>query len=299
MGYSNMADVAFIGLGTMGLSMAKHIIKGGYSVVGYDISVDAMRAHVANGGIAATSAADAARGCAIIVTILPNGDIVHNVIFDTGGVIESASPDTLLIDMSTIDPCETDSIRKELKEHKIRMVEAPVGRTSDQAEIGKALFMVGAEPQDIEAARPILECMGDTIIDCGGPGMGSRMKIINNLMSTALNVLTAEVLTFSDNAGLNRDLAIEVMNGTTAGKGHMSTSYAARVLKDDLSPVFMVDLAKKDLDIALKFAKRVNSPLTMSTEAELIYSDAQKEGRGTQDWTAIYAMLREKYYLKK
>lgn len=294
-----MADVAFIGLGTMGLSMAKHIIKGGYSVVGYDTSPDAMSAHVVNGGIAAKSAAEAARGCTIIVTILPNGGIVHSAIFDTGGIIESAAPNTLLIEMSTIDPSETDLIRKQLNEHKIRMVEAPVGRTSDQAAIGKALFMVGGEPQDIEMARPILECMGDTIIDCGGPGMGSRMKIVNNLMSTALNVLTAEVLTFSDNVGLNRDLAIDVMNGTTAGKGHMSTSYPARVLKDDLSPVFMVDLAKKDLDIALNYAKKINSPLTMSAEAEIIYSDAQKEGRGAQDWTAIYAMLREKYYLKK
>jgi 4-hydroxybutyrate dehydrogenase/sulfolactaldehyde 3-reductase len=294
-----MADVAFIGLGTMGLSMAKYIIKGGYSVAGYDTSANAVSAHVANGGTAATSAADAARDCPIVVTILPNGSIVHSVIFDKGGVIESASSGTLLIEMSTIDPFETDSIRKQLQEHNIRMVEAPVGRTSDQAAVGKALFMVGGEPQDIEVARPILDCMGDTIIDCGGPGMGSRMKIINNLMSTALNVLTAEVLTFSDNVGLNRDLAIEVMSGTTAGKGHMSTSYQARVLKDDLSPVFMIDLAKKDLDIALSFAKRVNSPLMMSAEAELIYSDAQKEGRGAQDWSAIYAMLREKYYFKK
>jgi 4-hydroxybutyrate dehydrogenase/sulfolactaldehyde 3-reductase len=294
-----MVDVAFIGLGTMGLSMAEHIVKGGYSVAGYDKSAEAVNAHVANGGIASTSAADAAKDCPIIVTILPNGSIVHSAIFDEGGVIESALADALLIDMSTIHPFETDSIRKELKEHNIRMLEAPVGRTSDQAKIGKSLFMVGAEPQDIETARPILECMGDTIIDCGGPGMGSRMKIVNNLMSTAMNVLTAEVLTFSDNVGLDRDLAIDVMNGTTAGKGHMSTSYPAKVLKGDLSPLFMVDLAKKDLDIALSLANEINSPLPMSNEAETIYADAQNEGRGAQDWTAIYAMLSEKYHLNK
>ena len=191
----------------------------------------------------------------------------------------------LVIDMSTIHPFETDSIRNELHQHSIRMLEAPVGRTSDQAKIGKFLFMVGAESEDIKKAKPILDCMGDTIIDCGGPGTGSRMKIVNNLMSTAMNVLTAEVLAFSDNIGLNRDLAIAVMNGTTAGKGHMSTSQ--KVLKDDLSPLFMVDLAKKDLDIILNCAKEINSPLTMSDEAEKVYSQAQEEGRGAQDWTAI------------
>ena len=294
-----MADVAFIGLGTMGLPMAKHIVKGGFSVIGYDKSMDAVSAHVENGGIAASSAAEAAQNCPIIVTILPNGSIVDDAIFGKNGVIETISEGALVIEMSTIDPSETDSIRDKLNQHRIRMVEAPVGRTSDQAMIGKSLFMVGGEPQDIVIARPILDCMGDTIIDCGGPGMGSRMKIINNLMSTALNVLTAEVLTFSDKVGLNRDLAIEVMNGTTAGKGHLSTSYPARVLKDDLSPIFMVDLAKKDLDIALNFAKTTNAPLPMSNQAQLIYAEAQKEGRGTQDWTAIYAMLREKHYLQQ
>ena len=110
-------------------------------------------------------------------------------------------------------------------------------------------------------------------------------------MSTTLNVLTAQILTFSDAAGLDRDLTIKVLSGTPAGQGHLSTTYPAKVLKGDLEPAFMIDLAKKDLDIALKLSEDLNVPLTLATQAEKIYSDAQEAGRGGQDWTAIYDML--------
>ncbi len=287
-----MAEIAFIGLGTMGLGMAKNLIKGGHAVVGFDLSEGAIAAHAANGGGVAATAAEAAAGAEFVITMLPNGAIVRKAIFDGGGAAETMSSDALLIDMSTIHPLETDEIRKDLAAKGVSMVDAPVGRTSVEALAGKALFMVGAEKQDLEAARPILECMGDTIIDCGGPGAGSRMKIVNNLMTTTLNVLTAQVLTFSDATGLDRDLAIRVMGGTAAGKGHMNATYPNKVLKGDLEPAFMIDLAKKDLDIALALSEHLKVPLSLGTQAEKIYSEAQQAGRGGQDWTAIYDMLR-------
>jgi 4-hydroxybutyrate dehydrogenase/sulfolactaldehyde 3-reductase len=288
-----MTNVAFIGLGTMGLSMARNLIKNGHNVVGFDLSKDAMKTHSANGGSVASTAADAVVGAAIVITMLPNGNAVHDSIFKQGGVHETMATDALLIDMSTIHPSETDEIRKKLATRGIAMVDAPVGRTSVEARTGTSLFMVGAEKQDLETARPILECMGDTIIDCGGPGAGSRMKIVNNLMTTSLNVLTAQVLNFSDATGLDRDVALKVMGGTAAGKGHMSTTYPAKVLKGDLEPAFMIDLAKKDLDIALRLAGDLEVPLSLATQAEKVYSAAQEAGRGGQDWTAIYDMLHK------
>ena len=286
-----MANVGFVGLGTMGLAMAKNLMKGGHSVVGFDPSETAMNNHVLNGGKAAVSPAQAASGAEFVITMLPNGGIVRHAIFDFGGVVESMSKDAILIDMSTIHPAQTDAIRTDLAAKDIAMVDAPVGRTSVEAALGTSLFMVGAEKDDLEAVRPILACMGDTIIDCGGPGTGSRMKIVNNLMTTSLNVLTAQILTFSDATGLDRDLAISVMNGTAAGRGHLSTTYPAKVLKGDLTPAFMIDLAKKDLDIALTLSNELGVSLSLPTQAETIYAEAQKAGRGAQDWTAIYDML--------
>jgi 4-hydroxybutyrate dehydrogenase/sulfolactaldehyde 3-reductase len=291
-----MVEIAFIGLGTMGVVMAHNLMKKGHNVTGFDPAGTTMDQHVRNGGKKALSPAEASRGADFVITMLPNGKIVRHAIFDMAGAIEGMSDNALLIDMSTIHPMETDGIRNDLAAKSIAMVDAPVGRTSVEAAAGTSLFMVGAENEDFEKARPILECMGDTVIDCGGPGTGSRMKIVNNLMTTSLNVLTAQVLTFSDATGLDRDLAVSVMNGTAAGRGHMSTTYPAKVLKGDLTPAFMIDLAKKDLDIALALSNQLEVPLSLPTQAETIYADAQKAGRGGQDWTAIYDMLHKNQF---
>ena len=292
-----MANVAFIGLGTMGLAMARNIIEGGHRVAGYDTDPDAVANHVANGGSAASSPANTADGAEVIITMLPVGEVVKRVLFDASGVVETAGVASLVIDMSTINPIDTDEIRDGLAAQEIRMIDAPVGRTSEQAKTGNLLIMAGGSAADIEEAQPVFECMGDTVVDCGGPGMGARMKIINNLMSTVLNVLTAEALTLAESSGLDRNLAIEVMSGTAAGLGHMSTTYPAKVLKNDISPAFMIDLAKKDLGIAITLSETLGVPLALAGMAEAVYANAHDEGRGAQDWTALYEMLRQKYVL--
>jgi len=290
-----MTDVAFIGLGTMGIAMARNIIEGGHRVAGYDTNPQAVTDHCANGGIAATSPAAAADGAQIVITMLPMGDVVKSALFDESGVAETLEPGALVIDMSTINPSETDAIRTTLSTKSIRMIDAPVGRTSRHAITGELLIMAGGESKDIEQARSVLECMGDAIVDCGGPGMGSRIKIINNLMSTVLNVLSAEVLTLAEATGLDRDLTVDVLNGTTAGQGHLSTTYQNKVLKNDLSPDFMIDLAHKDLGIAIEVSKELSVPLALANKAEAVYAEAHDKNRGSEDWTAIYAMLRDKY----
>tara|TARA_B100001057_G_scaffold246005_1_gene246338 strand:- start:701 stop:1585 length:885 start_codon:yes stop_codon:yes gene_type:complete len=293
-----MAKIGFIGLGAMGLCMARNLISGGHKVIGFDLSKVAMDAHIKNGGEIAFSAAEASAGANFVIAMLPNGDAVKRAALGPSGVAEKLPKDGLFIDMSTIHPIETDQIRQDLREKSISMVDAPVGRTSVEAELGKSLFMVGADKCDFEAVQPILACMGDTFIDCGGPGTGSRMKIVNNLMTTSLNVLTAQVLTFSEATGLDQNIALEVMGGTAAGRGHMSTTYPSKVLRGDLEPAFMIDLAKKDLDIAIKFSETLSVPISLAVQAEKIYAEAQADGRGRQDWTAIFDMLQKKQHSK-
>ena len=293
-----MTKIGFIGLGAMGLCMARNLLSSGHKVIGFDFSKVAMDAHIKNGGEIAISAAEASAEANFVITMLPNGDAVKQTALGPNGVAEKLPKGSLFIDMSTIHPLETDQIRQELQDQNISMVDAPVGRTSVEAELGKSLFMVGAEKCDFEAVQPILACMGDTFIDCGGPGTGSRMKIVNNLMTTSLNVLTAQVLTFSEATGLDQNVALEVMGGTAAGRGHMSTTYPSKVLRGDLEPAFMIDLAKKDLDIAIKFSETLGVPISLSIQAEKIYTDAQADGRGRQDWTAIFDMLQKNQHSK-
>jgi 4-hydroxybutyrate dehydrogenase/sulfolactaldehyde 3-reductase len=274
--------------------MARNLLRGGHAVAGFDLHAAALEQHVAHGGSAAVSAAEAARGAEVVFTMLPTGTDVHRALFAAGGAAEGMAPGTLVIDMSTVHPRESDAIRSELAELMIAMVDAPVGRTSAHAHTGELLVMVGGEPGDLERARPLLALLGDPIVDCGGPGTGARLKIVNNFLSIGLNVLTAEALTLAESSGLSVPLAIDVMSGTAAGQGHMATTYPNKALAGDLSPAFMLALAAKDLRLALAWGEDLESPLDLGRAALATYQEALDADRGGLDWTAIYPFLRER-----
>lgn len=284
--------VGFIGLGTMGAPMATNLLAAGYCLRAYDLRSDAVEKLEKLGAVAASSVVDACRDADVVITMLPNGDNVESALFDSNTV--AAIPKrALYIDMSTILPSVTDRIGQRLAKQGVAMIDAPVGRSSQHAVDGKLLIMVGGSAKDVEYAKPLLDVMGDTIVHCGPLGAGERMKIVNNYMSISLNVLTAESLLLAQQCGLDAEQARQVMLGTVAGQGHMGTTYPAKVLKGDVSPGFMVDLAHKDLGLALETAAQLNSPVLMGSVAREIYGLARAKGRGRQDWTSLYTMMRE------
>lgn len=287
-----MSSIGFIGLGQMGSPMAANLIKGGHTLKVFDISKEAVQKLVDQGATAVDSPAAAAQDVEFIVTMLPNGALVKSTVFGENSITSTMSKDALLIDMSTIHPLETDALVKEMTAKGFEMMEAPVGRTSVQAMTGDLLILAGGSKAQIAKAQPLFECMGNETIDAGGPGMGIRVKIINNYMSIALNALSAEAATLSEAIGLDFDTALSVMNGTPAGKGHFSTTWPGKVLAGDLSPAFMVDLAHKDLGIALDLANQVNVPMPCGAASRELYSITRAAGRGRQDWTSVFEQLR-------
>jgi 4-hydroxybutyrate dehydrogenase/sulfolactaldehyde 3-reductase len=287
-----MSKVCFIGLGTMGFPMARNLLQGGHELRVFDINADATAKFAGLGGHACKSPRDAAQGTDFVITMVPNSPHVRSALFDEAGAVHAMRPDTLFIDMSTIHPLETDAIAARLAQKKIKMVDAPVGRGSVQAEQGKLLIMAGGDAADVERARPLFERMGDTIIHCGPPGSGARIKVINNFMSGSLCVLTAETLTLAERAGVDIKTAIKVMMCTPAGQGQLGTNYAAKVLAGDVTPGFMVDLAHKDLGLALDLGSAMKVPLPMGAVAREAYNLARSRGYGRKDWTSIYDLLR-------
>lgn len=287
-----MSAIGFIGLGQMGSPMAANLIKGGHSLKVFDISATAIKTLVDLGASAATSPADAASDVEFIVTMLPNGGLVKNVLFGDDGVTSTMNADALLIDMSTIHPMETDALVKQMADAGFSMMEAPVGRTSDHAVRGELLILAGGTKAQIAKAQPLFDCMGSETIDAGGPGKGIRVKIINNYMSIALNALSAEAATLAEAIGLEFETALAVMSGTPAGKGHFTTTWPGKVLAGDLEPAFMIDLAHKDLGIALDLANQVHVPMPCGAASRELYSIARAAGRGRQDWTAVLEQLR-------
>ena len=135
--------------------------------------------------------------------------------------------------------------------------------------------------------------MGDPVIHCGPRGAGIRTKLINNYVSIVSNAVLAEALTLADCEGLDRQKVIEVLMGTTAGQGHLSSTYPAKVLVDDLTPGFMIDLAHKDLGLALRMSREAGVPHPTGTGALEDYSAAREQGMGRLDWTALYKHIRE------
>ena len=286
--------VGFVGLGTMGSPMSRVLLQGGHRVVGFDLDPDARERHRAHGGEVARSAAEAARQADIVVTMLPEGRHVHEALFGADGVAEGFPSGGLVVEMSTIDPTESDALRAGLRDHGIAMVDAPVGRTSRHAREGALLLMAGGEPDDLARAKPLFDLLGERTIDCGGPGRGIRMKIVNNFMSTALNALSAEALTLAEASGLDVDRTLEVLAATPAGQGHFGTTYAAKALAGDLTPDFMLKLAHKDLVIAVDLAERIGADSRLGPAALAWYREAMGEGHGDEDWTALYPYRRGK-----
>lgn len=284
--------IGFIGTGTMGAPMARNIARGGHEVTAFDLSTDALRALSDAGITAAPSARDAARDKDMVISMLPNSQHVDDLVFGPNGIVDVLSPDGLYVDMSTIAPTMTVSIAGRLRERGLAMVDAPVGRQQQHAVEGKLLIMVGGTEADVARARAVLDLMGDTVIHCGDCGAGAVMKIVNNFMSITINLAAAEALILAEKGGLDPDLARKVMLGTVAGQGHFGTTYPAKVLKGDLDPGFMIDLAHKDLGLAVDFAAAIGAPLDSGRLAQARYGEARKAGRGRQDWTALYDFLR-------
>ncbi|HBE9080394.1 MULTISPECIES: sulfolactaldehyde 3-reductase [Serratia] len=287
-----MAQIAFIGLGQMGAPMASNLIKQGHRLNVFDISPVAVSALVAQGAKAAANPAQAALDAEFVITMLPNGELVHEVLFGAEGVCCTLSPAALVMDMSTIHPLQTDRLIAQMQARGFSLMDAPVGRTSDHAQAGTLLILAGGTAEQVERATPVLMAMGSELINAGGPGMGIRVKLINNYMSIALNALSAEAAVLCEALGLSFDVALQVMSGTPAGKGHFTTTWPNKVLKGDLSPAFMIDLAHKDLGIALDVANQLHVAMPMGAASREVYSQARASGRGRQDWSAILEQVR-------
>lgn len=288
-----MLSVAFIGLGQMGSPMASNILKKGFPVKVFDINPASVEELVKLGATQGANPADTAKDADVIITMLPNGKLVDSVVFGQDGIASTMKSSALLVDMSTISPFESDEIRGKLQKQGLQMMECPVGRTSMDAKTGTLLLLAGGTKEQIAYAKDVLMCMGNEMIDAGGPGMGIRLKIVNNYMSIALNALSAEAAVLCESMGLDLNVAIEMMSGTPAIKSHFKTTWQAKVLKGDLSPAFMVDLAHKDLGIALDIANKLHAPLMMGAASREIYSQTSAHGFGRQDWTSVLCYLRD------
>jgi 4-hydroxybutyrate dehydrogenase / sulfolactaldehyde 3-reductase len=288
--------IGFIGLGRMGRGMAMNLRKKQFPMTVYDVRAEPVRDLEALGAAPAAGVAELAGASDVVVTMLPTGVEVEEVVSD---VIAAGRRGTLVMDMSTVDPLATDRIAIRLAGAGMSFVDAPVGRLASHADRGESLFMVGASDEDFARVKPLLEAMGTTIHHCGPVGSGIRTKLVNNYLAISSCQLNAEALALAQRFGLSLQKTLDVLYGTTAVNGQLKIAWPDKVLKGDTTPGFTIDLAHKDLSLVVAAANAAKVPMPLAAVARECFSLARASGHGGEDFSAMLDSLCEAAGIEK
>ncbi len=296
-----MAIIGFIGLGNMGAPMAANLVKAGHTVTGYDLSAPVLAALEAAGGKIATSAAEAAKGASVVITMLPAGEHVREVWLHQGGLIEAIrdAGNPLLIDCSTIDVESARVVTEAAKEAGLAMLDAPVSGGTVGALNGTLTFMVGGDADAYALGLPILQAMGKNIFHAGGPGAGQAVKIVNNMMLAVNMVGVAEGFLLAQKLGLDWGKLHEICGTATANSWALSNYCPApgpvpsAPSNRDYAPGFMAQLMLKDVKLSQAAADATGSPTPLAAHAMTFYQAVCDAGQGTKDFSVVFRWLAE------
>ena len=283
--------IGFIGLGAMGHAMAGNLLRAGFEVVGHDASMAAMESMRAAGGRTGETPRAAAEAAGLVITMLPNAPDVDAVLEGAEGMLAAPAEGRLLMNCSTIAPAEARRLAAKAAAAGWAYLDCAVGRTATQAAEGKCLFLLGGEAAHKAAVRPALDAMGDTVIDCGGIGQASALKIVNNYLALVSCLATAEALQLARSAEVPPELALEVINGTTARNGNTQLNFPNKVLKGDVSPGFPLVHGLKDLGIAVQAMETAGLRCFLGKRALNAFEAALQLGHGPNDCTDILNAL--------
>ncbi|GAB2736005.1 NAD(P)-dependent oxidoreductase [Amycolatopsis magusensis] len=291
---SEQRTVAVIGLGIMGGPMAANLVRAGHDVIGYNRSREKVDALVAQGGRGAGSVAEAVTGADVVLTMLPDSPDVEGV---AGDLLANARPGALWIDASTIRPDVAARLNGAATERGIRMVDAPVSGGEAGAVEGSLSIMVGGTAEDVEAARPVLDAVGSTIVHVGPAGSGQTVKAANQLIVAGTIQLVAEALVFLDAHGVDAEAAVEVLAGGLAGNRILDRK-AAGMIAGDYTPGFRVDLHHKDLGIVTSAAREAGVAIPLGAVVAQLMGALRARGHGSLDHSALRLLVEELSGLK-
>jgi 3-hydroxyisobutyrate dehydrogenase-like beta-hydroxyacid dehydrogenase len=280
-------QVGFIGLGTMGRPMSTNVLKKGYPLTVFDVVPSAVEWLRELGAEAAGSPRELAERSGVVITSLPNAPDVEHVYLDADGLLAGAKAGSILIEMSTIDPLTSRKLSAACKAKGVRMLDAPVAKTSDAAISGTLTIMAGGDEATYNEALPILQTMGTDIFYCGAEGTGHAMKLVNNLVSATLTMVNSEALVLGAKCGLTVETMLEVMRSSAANNGVLMNTMPRRVLGGDDTPGFMLKLGHKDLGLILQLGYLLGVSLPVTAVAREQLSQGAAEGLGDKDMSTF------------
>jgi 4-hydroxybutyrate dehydrogenase/sulfolactaldehyde 3-reductase len=279
--------VGFIGLGRMGFALASHLQRNEVDLTVHDVQAAPVDKLVELGASRATDVQALAAQADVVFTMLPGPKQAREVILGATGVLSTLKPGSFLVELSTIDTDTVDELARSASVKGVRFADAPVGRLAAHADRGESLFMLGATEEDRVALEPVLLKMGSTVLHCGAPGTGTRMKLINNLMVLCYCQLNSEALVLASALGLDVRKTFDVLTGTTASNGQLKEKWPVKVLKGDLTPGFDLALGFKDLTLACQAAQSAGVSLPMGNLARSLFQLARHAGKDGQDTSSM------------
>ena len=287
-----MTKLGLIGLGVMGAPMAAHLVAAGYEVSGFDVNAAAGEKLQAAGGRAARDVADAVAEADIVITMLPNHPHVEEVVLGQGGVLDIAKPGTLLIDMSTIRPETSIQIAKLAQDKQIHVLDAPVSGGQAGAEQAALSIMVGGAPSDFEAAKPVLDAVGKTVVHVGPHGAGQVVKAANQLVVGGIYGLVAEAIVLLEASGVDAATGLDVLAGGLAGSRILELKRKSMVDRQ-FAPGFRIDLHHKDMGIALAAARQADVALPLTGLVAQLVAAGRAMGYGSLDHSALLKVVEQ------
>jgi 2-hydroxy-3-oxopropionate reductase len=287
-----MLRVGYIGLGLMGKSIARNILKAGFPVVVHNRSRAAVDELVSEGAVAANSSKEVAAQVDIIFTNLPDSPDVEKVVLGENGIIEGARAGLIVIDNSTIKPASARMIAEKLKEKNIFSLDAPVSGGDIGARNATLTIMVGGDVGALEKALPVLQAMGKTITHVGDAGAGQVAKAANQIMVAAQMVAMGELLVFSKKAGVDPRKVVDAIKAGAAQCWALDIK-TPRLFDGNREPGFKSYMQLKDMNIVLETAKEFNVPISATEENTKLYQQMIDMGMGELDNSAVLGVIEK------
>jgi putative dehydrogenase len=279
--------VAVIGLGSMGLGMARAALAGGLTVSGFDINRDAVSALVKHGGQGYDTPLAAAKDADIIVIVVINAHQTESVLFAEQGAIHGLRPGSVIVSSATMSPEDARSFAARATAAGVHYLDAPISGGAEKAAQGRLTVMASGSCEAFEAARPALEAMAETVYELGGEaGTGASFKIVNQLLAGVHIAAACEAIVFAKRLGLDTRKVFEVIS-KSAGNSWMFENRIPHILEGDYTPRSAVDIFTKDLGIVTDIGREKKFPVPLASSALQLFLMTSAAGMGRDDDASV------------
>jgi len=281
-----MTQIGFIGLGMMGVPMADRLLDRGFTLTVQDADRARQEGFLARHPNArgAHGARDFA-ACSALITMLPNSDIIDEVVL---GLLPHLVAGTTIIDMSSADPNRTRTLARKLREKQVDLIDAPVSGGVKKAVAGTLAIMAGGDPEVLQRTRPLLEAMGTNITHVGPVGAGHALKALNNYVSAAALIATAEAIHVGAAFGIEPPVIVDVINASTGRNNTTENKARQFMLNGAFNSGFSLTLQAKDVGIATALGRAMGKSMRLGEHVDAITHAAADELGPAADHTELY-----------